>query len=93
MSKFKISAIAFDDRGEFIGQAFNGLPPDGVVEKYGSGVHAESKLLMKYGSLIKTIIISRVGRSGDWRPIHPCKNCKALADKLGVKLITIKECQ
>jgi hypothetical protein len=92
-SKYRISAMAFDKRGEFIGRAFNGLPPDGVEGKPGIGVHAEYKLMMKYGDLIKTIFISRIGHSGEWRPIKPCANCQALADKLGIKLITIKECQ
>ena len=77
-SKYRISAIAFDERGDFVP---------------GIGVHAEYKLMMKYGSLIKTIFISRIGHSGEWRPIKPCANCQALADKLGIKLITIKECQ
>ena len=92
-SKYRISAIAFDERGDFVAQAFNGLPPDGVVGKPGIGIHAEWKLMMKYGSLIKTIIISRIGHSGEWRPIEPCGNCRALADKLGIKLITIEECR
>ena len=91
-SKYRISAIAFDERGDFVAQAFNGLPQDGVVGP-GTGRHAEAVLMMKYGSLIKTIFISRIGHSGEWRPIKPCANCQALADKLGVKLITIKECQ
>lgn len=92
-SKYRISAIAFDERGDFVAQAFNGLPPDGVVGKPGIGIHAEWKLMMKYGSLIKTIIISRIGHSGEWRPIKPCGNCRALADKLGIKLTTIEECR
>ena len=92
-SKYRISAIAFDERGDFVAQAFNGLPPDGVEGNPGIGVHAEYKLMMKYGSLIKTIFISRIGHGGEWRPIKPCVNCQALADKLGVKLITIKECR
>ena len=88
-SKYRISAIAFDCHGDFIAQAFNGLPQDGVEGKVGSGVHAESKLMMKYGQLVKTIVISRIGHGGDWRPIEPCENCKSLADKLGIKLISI----
>jgi len=92
-SKYRISAMAFDGHGDFVAQAFNGLPPEGVEGKPGIGVHAEYKLMMKYGDLIKTIFISRIGHRGEWRPIKPCANCQALADKLGVKLITIKECQ
>lgn len=92
-SKYRISAMAFDSRGEFVAQAFNGLPQDGIEGKEGSGIHAEAKLMRKYGTLLKTIVISRIGHGGDWRPIHPCKNCQKLADKLGVKLITIDECK
>lgn len=92
-SKYRISAMAFDKRGEFIGRAFNGLPPDGLEGKPGIGVHAEYKLMMKYGDLLKTIIISRIGHSGEWRPIKPCHNCQKLAEKLGVKLITIDQCK
>ena len=85
--------MAFDKRGEFIGRAFNGLPPDGLEGKPGIGVHAEYKLMMKYGDLLKTIVISRIGHSGEWRPIKPCHNCQKLAEKLGVKLITIDQCK
>ncbi len=92
-SKYRISAMGFDKRGEFIGRAFNGLPPDGLEGKPGIGVHAEYKLIMKYGDLLKTIIISRIGHSGEWRPIKPCQNCQKLAEKLGVKLITIDQCK
>ena len=92
-SKYRISAMAFDARGEFLGQAFNGLPMDEMDVKEGSGVHAEAKLMRKYGQIAKTIVISRIGNGGDWRPIQPCNNCQALAKKLGIKLITIEECR
>ena len=92
-SKYRISAMAFDSRGEFIAQAFNGLPMDGVEGKEGCGVHAEAKLMRKYGVLLKTIVISRIGHSGDWRPIEPCEKCRKLAEKLGVKLMTIDQCK
>ena len=91
-SKYRISAMGFDKRGEFIAQAFNGLPQDGVIGP-GSGRHAEAILMTKYGDLLKTIVISRIGHSGEWRPIKPCQNCKKMADKLGVKLITIDQCK
>ena len=82
----------FDKRGEFIAQAFNGLPQDGVIGP-GSGRHAEALLMAKYGDLLKTIVISRIGHGGEWRPIEPCHNCRKMADKLGVKLITIDQCK
>ena len=93
ISRYRISAIAFDKNGEFIAQSCNNVPMEGVEPKPGAGIHAEAKLMRKYGTRIKTILISRVGHGGEWRPIKPCNNCQALADKLGVKLITIKECQ
>lgn len=92
-SKYRISAMAFDSRGEFLGQAFNGLPMDEMNIKKGSGVHAEARLMRKYGQLAKTIIISRIGHKGDWRPIQPCPKCQQLADKLGISLTTIEECR
>lgn len=92
-SKIRISAIAFDQRGEFIAQTFNQVPLEGVECKRGSGIHAEARLMRKYGNLVKTIVISRIGHGGDWRPIKPCGKCQALADKLGVKIITIDECK
>lgn len=91
-SKYRISAIGFDSRGEFVGQSFNGLPKSGCLGK-GMGIHAEAKLMTRYGGILKTILISRIGHGGEWRPIKPCAKCQALANKLGIKLITIKECQ
>lgn len=85
--------MAFDHRGEFLARTFNSVPPPGIPAKYGAGIHAEAKLIRKYGGLIKTIIISRIGHGGDWRPIEPCENCKKLASKHGIKIITIDECK
>ena len=93
ISRYRVSAIAFDKNGEFIAQACNRVPSQGVEPKRGAGIHAEQLLMRKYGTLIKTIIISRVGHGGDWCPIKPCEKCQALANKLGIKIITIKECQ
>lgn len=92
-SKYRISAMGFDYRGEFVAQSFNGVPSSAVKVKEGAGVHAEAKLMRKYGALLKTIVISRIGHSGDWRPIEPCEKCQKLAQKLGVKLITIDQCK
>ena len=92
-SKYRISAMAFDSRGEFLGQAFNGLPMDEMDIKEGSGVHAEARLMRRYGKIAKTIVISRIGHKGDWRPIQPCQKCQQLADKLGIRLTTIEECR
>jgi hypothetical protein len=41
----------------------------------------------KYG--IVRILICRVGKGGNLRPIDPCPNCKKVADKLDIKIETI----
>jgi hypothetical protein len=41
----------------------------------------------KYG--IVRILICRVGKGGNLRPIDPCSNCKKVADKLDIKIETI----
>jgi hypothetical protein len=46
--------------------------------------------MRRYGSNIKTILISRVGHSGILRPISPCKTCQKVADKLGIKIISVE---
>lgn len=92
ISKYHICAVAFDKRSEFIAQAFNTVPIDGVPPKMGSGLHAEAILMRKFKDRIKTILLSRVGHGGDWRPIKPCEKCQALAHKYGVKIVTIEEC-
>lgn len=91
--EFRISAIAFDKRGEFIGQAFNSRR-EGLKAKYGKGrgVHAEMKLMHEYGNRIKTIVISRIGNGGDWLPIKCCPKCQAVANKLGITVFAIDEC-
>ena len=91
-SKFHISAIAFDKRGAFLGQAFNHFRP-GLSQGKGQGLHAERALMNRYGDLIKTIMICRIGSSGDWLPIRPCNQCLETATKLGIKIVTIHSCR
>jgi cytidine deaminase len=85
--KFKISALGFDHKGEYIGSAFNYLRFD----RYGGGMHAEMSLIHKYGLRIKTILVCRIGRSGNLLPIHPCPRCSAKARELGIKIVPIHE--
>ena len=39
ISRYRISAVAFDKNGEFIAQSFNNVPMEGVEPKHGSGIH------------------------------------------------------
>ena len=67
---YKVSAIAFDAKGDILGHVTN----------------SHSK---RYSSLIKTIVICRVGRSGNLRPIDPCPACQRVAAKYGIKIVSL----
>ena len=91
---YKISAIAFDAKGDILGHStnshsYNWNVLDHGEGRAGTGVHAERKLISRYSSNIKTIIICRVGRSGEILPIDPCPACKKAASKYGIKIISI----
>lgn len=85
--RYKVSAIGFDKKGNVIGTAVN----TSRFNRYGGGIHAEQKLMFKYGNRLKTILICRVGNSGEIRKIDPCDKCQKAADKLGIKIISISE--
>jgi hypothetical protein len=44
--------------------------------------------MLKYPS-VKTIIIARVGRAGDVRPLSPCFACSEKARELGIKIVSV----
>ena len=90
---YKISAVAFDEKGDILGHTTNSHSAWNVLD-YGSGragtaKHAERILLSRYRDLVKTIVICRLGRSGKILPIDPCPACKKVATKYGAKIISI----
>lgn len=97
---YKVSAVAFDKHGDILGHMTSSISRKVSYEEYrkqckngigrsGTGEHAERRLMQRYGSLIKTILICRVGRKGDILPIDPCKKCLEVADKLGIRIISV----
>ena len=92
---YKISAIALDSKGDILGHVTNSHSKNwDILEKEnigraGTASHAERRLIQQYGQLIKTIIICRVGRSGNIRPIDPCPVCQKVASKYGIKIISV----
>ena len=84
--KHKVSAIGFDRKGNIIGYSHN-IPR---FCKYGGGLHAEMRLMSKYGQKLKSIVICRTNVSGDLKPIKPCNACSSKAFDLGIKILTIK---
>ena len=85
--RYRISAIGLNQGGDIIYQACNSIK----FHKKGGGIHAEAKVMLSSPPNLRTIIICRINKSGDLLPISPCDKCKEKADKLGVKIISIKE--
>lgn len=88
---YRISAIAFNKKGEILGSATNSFKMDGRIAGKGSGIHAERRLISRYKNNIHTIIICRIGLGGDILPIDPCEVCKKVASKMGIKIISVKD--
>lgn len=93
---YHVAAIAFDKKGDILGHVTNNRSSWDVIAKTGAGragtsKHAERLLLSRYSGNVKTILICRVGHSGALRPIDPCPTCKKVADKLGVKIVSLGE--
>ncbi|MFW6272679.1 MAG: hypothetical protein ACOC2U_02730 [bacterium] len=83
--RFKVSALGFNAKGDFIGSKTN-------IRRFeckGGGLHAEINLIHEYGAKVRTIVICRVSKSGNLLPIDPCPNCQKVADKLGIKILSI----
>ena len=81
--KYKISAIGLNRKFEVIVSKTN-RPR---FHREGGSLHAEMMVMRKPG--VRYIIICRVNNSGQVLPIHPCKVCSAIAERHGVKILTI----
>lgn len=92
---YKVSAVAFDKKGNVLGHVTNKHSNWDVLEKEngigraGTAKHAERLLMQRYQGIVKSIVICRVGHSGMLRPIDACPTCRKVAAKLGVKIISI----
>ena len=90
----KLSAIAISKHGNVLGYCTNSHSKWQVLDKIktgrpGTAVHCERLLMSKFTNQIQTIIICRVGNSGNLLPIEPCEACKKAAAKYGIKIISI----
>ena len=86
ISTYKVSAIGLNKRGEVVYTAFN----KPRFMRKGGAIHAEMEVMLKGGPGVATIVICRVGRSGDILPIHPCEVCADKAEELGIKIVSIE---
>lgn len=84
---YKISAIGLNRKGDILGSAMNKRN----VCRRGMGKHAEIELIKQYGRKIKTIIICRCNNRGEILPIHPCNTCAKIADRMGIKILTVSD--
>ena len=82
---YKISAIGLNKKLELV-CSYTNKPR---FYHKGGGIHAEMALMRKHPRSIKAIILCRVGLSGNFLPIHPCKACKEKANDLDIKIIPI----
>jgi deoxycytidylate deaminase len=53
-------------------------------------LHAEMRIMAQAKRKgVKTILVCRIGKSGNIRPINPCKTCSNKANDLGIKIISV----
>jgi len=90
-SMYRLGGVAFNEKGEVLGYARNSWRND-AIEGKGTGRHVEANLIARYKGNVHTIIIMRIGGAGDILPIEPCPKCRKLAEKMGVKIYSVKPC-
>lgn len=90
-SSYRIGGLAFSKKGNVLGFSFNSYRRDSMVSGRGSGKHCETDLIKRYGRRIATIVIIRIGNGGDILKIDPCDNCKKIAEKFGIKIVSIAQ--
>lgn len=89
-SQYRIACVALNKKGEVLGYTTNKFRKDEIRPLIGSGLHAEAFACAKYYPLgLKTLIIMRIGLSGNILPIDPCEDCQKMAKKLGVEIQSV----
>lgn len=78
--KYKICAIGFNRRGEYLGMSTN-RPR---FNRYGGGEHAEIRLIRRYGNKLRSIILIRVTSTGKLTKIDPCSVCAKVMKDQGI---------
>lgn len=81
---YRISAIGFSKRGDML-CCYTNKPR---FSRLGGGLHAEMRVI-RSNPKVKTMLICRIGAGGALLPIHPCKRCSKVLNKLGVKVVTV----
>ena len=89
-NNYKVVVAAFTKRGNCLGIVSNSYRKDNITPARFSGYHSEMKALHKWGPAVDTLVLMRVGRSGEIRPIDCCPKCAAVLKKCGVKVLKLQ---
>ena len=89
-SQYHLAAAGFDEKGELLSIETNSFRRDNIGTKKFSGYHCELRLAHRHGQKLHSIVLLRIGNAGDILPIDPCPKCKAVLDKLGVRIMPIR---
>jgi len=81
--RYRVVAVGLDHRSRIICITTN------TPRLSKQGYHAEERLIFRTPQSLSTIILARVGASGELRPIDPCPRCQRLADKRKIKIESI----
>jgi len=88
---YAVSAIGFDKHGKIVAVARNTPRSYPKFNKPGGNIHAELAVLRKGGKRIRSIVLCRVGKSGELKRIDPCKSCMRVLNKNEIKVLTLSE--
>jgi cytidine deaminase len=89
-SQYHLAAAGFNKKGELLSIETNAFRRDNVGVKKYSGAHCEMRLLIRHGMKLNSIVLLRIGNRGDILPIDPCPKCRAVLNKLGIKVYPIR---
>lgn len=83
---YKVCAIGFNRRGEYLGMMTN-RPR---FNRHGGGEHAEIRLIRRYGSRVRSILLVRSTNTGKLSSIDPCPVCAKIMSDLGITCKTVR---
>ena len=78
--RYRVVAVGIDSKNRIIGLTTNS------PRLQSRGWHAEERLIHRSPRSLAKIIIARVGATGLFLPIDPCKHCAKIANKRGISI-------
>lgn len=81
--RYRVIAAGIDYRNRIISIATN------RPRLKNRGQHAEERVIFTSPASLSRIVICRIGARGDLLPIEPCRICRKLAEKRGIKIESI----